>query len=58
MGDPRKSVEQHEAILDELAAGDLEAACCLLRENMTVGMELLLARLEASDEGRAATEGG
>jgi DNA-binding GntR family transcriptional regulator len=48
VGDPALSTEQHDAIVDALAAGELEPACRLLRDNMTVGMAPLLERLEES----------
>lgn len=47
-GDPVISTGQHEEILRHLRSGDLEAACKILAENMTVGMASLLGWLEGS----------
>lgn len=59
VGDPVTSTEQHTAILSHLRAGDLAAACRDLANNMTVGIEPLLAWLdEASGEASVDETGG
>ncbi len=44
------AVEEHEAILDALEQGDLEAACDGLRQNMTSAVEPLVEWLSANPD--------
>lgn len=47
---PGPSIRQHEEILDRLREGDLDSACQKLAENMTVGIDALLEKLEAREK--------
>jgi DNA-binding GntR family transcriptional regulator len=55
-----QAVSGHDAILVALTAGDLDAACSALRDNLSQGTEAIVewlrARASAEEKGRGITE--